>query len=164
MPVVAQVARFLNHRLYGHRQPERRIHAELQSEETTRRHADNGGGYTVHDQGLAQYSGIAIEAVLPVRPADHGRCGTRRSELVFGRTNQTPNRRMHTERFEEVRGHEHAIDNLWSERRIGHLETLRRHRHELREDVIPVAEALVVLPPIKISVLSYFYKLSILGA
>ena len=47
---VGQAAGRLNQWLHRHRQPERRIHAELKPEELTRRHADNRGGHVVDDQ------------------------------------------------------------------------------------------------------------------
>jgi len=93
--------------------------------------SDDRDGHVIDDEPFAQHSRIEIETTLPVRPSDYRYRRARRSDLTLLGTNQTANRWLETECFEEIATHVHAVHDFRPERRSGHLKTAARNANQI---------------------------------
>jgi hypothetical protein len=136
----------LNHRLVRRGNPHVSLDADLQSEERARRDADDGHRRVVDGDLRAERGGIEVEACFPVRPADDGHRGCRRAEPVVSGPEQPARRGPQAKRRKIVARDELAVGELGVEAVTGQAESRGRGGDEIREDVVAVAEGLVVLP------------------
>jgi hypothetical protein len=98
----------LQQRFSGDRQPYRRLDAELQPEESARRHADDPRRHAIDQQRRPEDPRVEVEPALPVRPTDDRDGAFERSRLGVLRTDQPSDRRPNAKDIEEISTHVHA--------------------------------------------------------
>ena len=105
---VAQATWMLQQGLRGQRQPHRRLHTELQPEESPRRHADDPRRHAIDQERRPDSPRVEVEPPLPVRPADDrdGAFGCSHPRVL--RTDQPSDRRPDAKDIEEISTHVHA--------------------------------------------------------
>src|SRR5206468_9937207 len=140
------LAWWLNHRLVRRGDPRVRLNADLQPEELARRDSDDGHRRLVDRDLRADHGGIEVEALLPVWPADDRHRGRGSAEPIVVRSQQPAGRRPQAERRKVVAGDILAVGDLGVEAVAGEAESRRRGGEEFREDMVAVAEVLVVPP------------------
>ena len=103
-------------------------------------------GTSLTTRGLPSTAGSRLKRLCQYDQLITDTAGAGRSDLVVLRTNQTADRRLQTERLRRSCPLTYTPSTSFGpERRVRHLKTAGRHRHQIGEHVILVAEALVVL-------------------